>query len=551
MSIPQLNILADPIFPVVTVSGARVWMSIIDLLVEDGDYAVAFDWSRADFNIASAELCIGVLSLIHKPSKTADWRAIWYGETATDVAARIAALQPHFNLFGDENGRGPRFCQDLEDPAGEPNAVEALLIDTPGVNGQKKNSDLLTHRDRFAALGLKAAAMALYTLQQFAPSGGAGNRTSMRGGGPMTTLVLPIGVSAPAPLLRMLLANLPVQFGGQYHLQDADIARVLPWLRPTITSEGKPPREIAEADPAVHPAQAFFGIPRRIRLVIGGEGTCPMTGEVGPLVTGFIQKPWGMNYSVWTHPLTPYRQLKEAPPYSVKPKASRVGYRDWVGMTVGRAEKSNTAYPAAVVEAVLKGRAAEAMRGQTLRLMAAGWSMSNMEAETFLYSVQPLYIAADEQAAQRLADLAVALADSADRAAGLLRIALNEALFSGTAKSTDAGLFAEAADVFFSDTETAFHDHLRAIADQNAPEDVALKKAWLRTLRQTALRIYDVHTAPALADPARLNRIEAVVEGHRRLRGQLGTVSKIAADLGIPQPSEPKSTRNRAKGDVA
>jgi CRISPR system Cascade subunit CasA len=81
--------------------------------------------------------------------------------------------------------------QELGGHEGETTPIEALLIDTPGANGQKKNADVLTHRNRYPALGLPAAAMALYTLQQFAHVGGAGNRVSMRGGGPLSTFVLP------------------------------------------------------------------------------------------------------------------------------------------------------------------------------------------------------------------------------------------------------------------------------------------------------------------------------------------------------------------------
>lgn len=551
MSIPQLNMLTDPVFPVVTVSGAKTWMTFADILVEDGDFAVAFDWPRADFNMASIELCIGLLSLVHKPADPGDWLDIWHGEARTDVAARIEALKPYFNLLGDENGQGPRFCQDFEVLEGVPNAVEALLIDTPGINGQKKNADLLTHRERFSAFGLKAAAIALYALQQFAPSGGAGNRTSMRGGGPMTTLVLPMRDGAALPLERMLLINLPTQFDSKNPLSDADMARVLPWLRPTMTSDGKPAREIADADPAVHPAQAFFGMPRRIRLVVDGHGICPMTSGEEPLVTGFVQKPWGMNYSVWRHPLTPYRQSKDDAPYTIKPKPVRMSYRDWVGVTVGRAEKADQAFPAEVIKRIMAGRAQDVLKDLDIRLLAAGWSMSNMEAETYLHSVQPLYLAADAQTADTLAETARALANSAESVKGLLRVALNDALFSGQAKSTDTGVFAEATDAFFAETEPDFHGCLLAIAAEGVAGDEAMRKRWLHTMRTAALGIYDVHTRHLLANPGKLMRVRAVVEGHRRLSSGLQETSKIAATLGIAQPSQTGQKRSATKGDAA
>lgn len=186
----NLNMLTDPVFPVVTTSGARRWVTSSELIQENGDFPVSFDWPRADLNIANTELAIGLLCLIYRPASNKDWNAIWAGRSEADVAKRITFLAPYFNLLGDADGKGPRFCQDLEALDGDVNLAEALFIDTPGINGQKKNTDLMTHRGRFPALGLKAAAMALYALQQFAPSGGAGNRTSLRGGGPMSTFVI-------------------------------------------------------------------------------------------------------------------------------------------------------------------------------------------------------------------------------------------------------------------------------------------------------------------------------------------------------------------------
>uniref|UniRef100_UPI003BAC1F67 type I-E CRISPR-associated protein Cse1/CasA n=1 Tax=Stappia sp. TaxID=1870903 RepID=UPI003BAC1F67 len=538
MALPNLNMVRDPVFPVLTLSGARRWECLSGLLAEEGDYPVAFDWPRGDLNVASAELAIGLLTLLHKPAGEDDWRALWEGRGEGDLAAGIERLAPFFNLLGDEAGEGPRFCQDLDELAGTPNPVEALFIDTPGANGQKKNSDLLTHRNRFPALGLEAAAMALYALQQFAPSGGAGNRTSMRGGGPMTTLVVPnAGGGEPVPpLKRLLLLNLPLTFGGRDGALPADeMHRALPWLRPTITSKGKPPRTIAQADPAVHPVQAFFGMPRRIRLVAEGEGVCPLTGREGPLVTGFVQNPWGMNYSDWTHPLTPYRQTRSDPPYTVKPKAGRLGFRDWVGVTVGLQRKELAARPAEVVDRVGARLRALRRRGIGVSLLAAGWAMNNMEAERYLEAAEPLHISldGDEEAVAALSRSARDLAEAAEDGLRLLRGALNEALFGGQAKSTDSGLFEEAGNSFYERAEDTFHDLLAHVAARGAEaDDDALARQWLATVRGLCLSIFDEHATLRLVG-GDMREAERITNAYGRLFSGLSERSKIAQALRI------------------
>ena len=221
------NLLTDPFFPVVTSRGDRKWLSYADLAVVDSDdYPIEFGWPRADFNIAAFEFAIGIATLAFRPLRRTDWITLWNSPPrAHDVREALARFAHAFELNGD----GPRFMQEFGGLDGGATPIEALLIDTPGANGQEKNADLLTHRARYPAFGLPAAAMALYTLQQFAPSGGAGNRTSMRGGGPLTTLVLPgTEKGVRAPIWRTILAN--VVEDSRNEIDDEELPKVLPWL---------------------------------------------------------------------------------------------------------------------------------------------------------------------------------------------------------------------------------------------------------------------------------------------------------------------------------
>ena len=174
-------------------------------IAEPGIAALA--WPRADFNLACLEFLIGLVSMADPPKDEADWLARLDAPDADRLHAVLAPFAPCFALGGD----GPRFLQDREafEQTAKPSdikPVDMLYIDSAGDSTALKNADLMVKRDRFDSLSPAEAAMALYTLQAFAPTGGAGNRTSMRGGGPMTTLVRPRDESR-FPLWRLVFAN--------------------------------------------------------------------------------------------------------------------------------------------------------------------------------------------------------------------------------------------------------------------------------------------------------------------------------------------------------
>ena len=540
------NLLSDPFLPVVMRSGAHRWLAFPELGAGsndlDEDYPVEFNWPRPDFNMASFEFCIGVISLAFDIRDEDDWRPFWTNPPDPDaLAERLAPLVHAFNL----NGEGPRFLQDYESLEGDETPIELLLIDTPGQNGQRKNSDLLTHRDRYAALGLPAAAMALYTLQAYAPSGGAGNRTSMRGGGPLTALVVPVdhGDAPPVPLWRKIFANV-----GCYAKPKTDEwPKALPWLSPTLTSAKGRTVSLADA----HPLQAYFGMPRRIRLVFSSEpGICSMTGKEGPLVTGFIQKPYGANYGLWQHPLTPYRRQKEAgEPYSAKPKSGRFGYRDWVAVTVGSKE-GKLAVPPENIRLAKNNRShilSQNKQAADARVRVGGWAMNNMEAIAYLIAEEPLHLAKTPDQQQALDELARHFSEAADQAVSQLLAALKKALFSDQKNaSNDKGILDQARAHFFDATEDQFH-HLLDDLLQEMPEDglladpTASARHWLGIMRRAALETFD-RLAPVPLQDA--EKAKTIVNAYGILNatfaGQTKQSKTLYDKLELPLP-EPKS----------
>ncbi len=205
-----LNLLTDAWLPIRRRSGAGGLIAPSEITSAQDDPPVALAWPRPDFRLAATEFLIGLLATAFPPAFDEDRVDLYRKPPAAAVlAAALAPFAEAFMLDGD----GPRFLQDKEDFAADPNPVGALLIEAPGENTIKRNTDLMVRRGRVGVLSRAAAAMALFTLQSYAPSGGAGNRTSLRGGGPLTTLAIPPPLPGePEPLLwHMLWANVPAE----------------------------------------------------------------------------------------------------------------------------------------------------------------------------------------------------------------------------------------------------------------------------------------------------------------------------------------------------
>lgn len=462
-----LNLIRDPWIPVATVSGPRTIRP--DQIAEPDVLFPA--WPRADLNIACLELLIGLVALSDPPAGREDWRA----RRAPDperLRARLAPLAPAFEL----DGEGPRFLQDLEALPGEPLLPNVLFIDSAGESAAMKNADLMVRRNRYPTLDPALAAIALYTLQAWAPEGGRGYRTSMRGGGPLITLVEP---RPDCPLWDLVWANVP---SGAAQGMDG-----LPWMRPTqVSDKGQQVHQPPGEGIAV---EVFFGMPRRLRLAFENER-----------VVGVIQRPYGTNYGLWQHPLTPYRQKSGEPPFPLHPRAGLFGYRNWLGVVVAKVEEAELRERAmALKEYDARVRERDKLAA---RVIVAGWAMKSNKPLDFTLSVQP-FVDLPEDAALMLSGLV----EAADQAALALRMALEPLLAGGEAREAER-------EAFFAATERAFRDRFDDLKAGAAPAEVAAR--WLKDLRGQALAQFDALALPGL-DQQEADVIERIVAARRLL----------------------------------
>jgi CRISPR system Cascade subunit CasA len=491
-------LLDRPWLPVLRRSGERAWIRPAEITSQIADDPVtAFAWSRADLDVAARELLIGLLSTAcwrHVLDED-EWEAWW--QAPPDPAVLGACLAPLRDAF-ILDGPGPRFMQDLEELQAAPVPVAGLLIDTPGENALRKNTDLFVKRGRIEALSRAAAAMAIFTLQDFAPAGGAGHRTSLRGGGPMLTLVLPAEREEPLPLWHGLWLNTWWDEGWPGP-EGEQLPRIFPWLARTRTSEAK---GAVTTPKDVHPAQALWGMPRRIRLDFAPDeaGRCDLTGQDDPVVVRtYRTRPYGANYVGWQHPLTPYYRTKPADLEWLPrhPQPERLGYRHWVGLIV--ASKDELRRPAAIV-----GRAERRLLdlgSRRARLWAAGYDMDNMKPRSFVESEMPLLLVTDQKRHEDYEGAIRELTGMARDAAALLGSTVRQALWGNEAPGSDTGDRYLASERFWARTESRFLEIVASLATSldAAGEDeersrTALAEAtadWRRALSGRALAIFD------------------------------------------------------------
>ncbi|TPE64800.1 type I-E CRISPR-associated protein Cse1/CasA [Sandaracinobacter neustonicus] len=480
-----MNLLWNSWIPVRTLVGRRC----VRPSEVASPWVEALDWPRADLNLACLEFLIGLVAAADPPEDAEDWE-VRREPDMERLSARLEALAPAFDLLGD----GPRFLQELGGLEGEPNPPDMLFIDSAGANAVKKNADLMVHGGRYPALDLPTAAMALYLLQSHAPSGGAGNRTSLRGGGPMVTLVDP----GTGRLWDMIWANVPYRPQGEPY--------TFPWMRPARTSERG---EVLPPD-AGDPLDAFFAMPRRLWLVAEGD-----------VVTGVIQRPWGGNYLGWVHPLTPYYRVKEgAELLPVHPRPGRFSYRNWLGVVMASTEQNRQLRQRAKAVETYEDRLPLAAR-RGASLLVGGWAMNNMQPMDFTLSRQPL-LPLNNLGQARVRGMI----EASELLWGVLRSTLR--LVVGEESALDA-----LREDWFTATEETFDRLVRHAGDRAVGAD------WLAALRRKALSMFDREALSGLTERP-IEDVQLIVKARQILQQSFAGFGKPGAEtfrlLELPLP---------------
>jgi CRISPR system Cascade subunit CasA len=545
-----MNLLQDRWLPVLTKDGGHALAALADLGNPD---IVAFDAPRADFNGGLTQFVVAVLQMAMPARSTTHWRQrLTEAPTEASLQALLAPHAEHFQL----DGNGVRFMQDFElrNTNEEPTPIAGLLMETPGENALKNNTDVFIKRHQVRALCPACAAMALFTLQTNAPAGGAGHRTGLRGGGPLTTLVTARATHGqPLGLWTSLWLNVLPQPAFEALNGDTSLDQVwhrLPWVAPI----GRLQPEKGETQPSqVHPQHVLWATPRRLRLDFEQRqvGRCDLCHQYSDqLLVQYVTRNYGLNYKgPWRHPHSPYYGVKgEWLP--MHPQPGGIGYRHWLGLVLGSSNDKKQIEAATAVSMVLGDTQVQrqlAREGLAWQLWCFGHDMDNMKARCWYEASLPLYQLADCEPAtrQQLAEQVRDWVEAADLAASLLRRAVKNAWFGGDAKGdfshVDAAFWSGTAPMFYRTLQTTMARlRQQAHGEDGSAADQATRERWFKHLCHRVLALFEDDFVGA--GPIEQQNMARVASAHRELRrGLYG--GKLHEAMGLPKPVREKAAK--------
>lgn len=481
----KYNLLFEPWLLVQLENGENRWISVHEIVSTGPFKPMRLNFPRSDFNAAVLEFLIGFFQTVFAVGSRRQWKEFLENPPSPEeLQAAFAAYKDYFNLLGQR----PRFMQDLTLSAKDVKStydVSGLFMEQPGENTIKANKDLFIKRGKIQELCPACAAAALYTLQSFAPSGGAGHRTSMRGGGPLSTTL--IGET----LWQSIWLNvLPVGEGlDAMPVVNCAPEELFPWTKSTPTSEKGETVEHIDM-PLQH---TFWSMPRRIILQeCDSKASCSICGRSHEkMISSYITKNYGINYGAfWKHPCTPYRAMGGgAAPLSIKGQSNTAAYGNWLGITHGEPSTFGAKEHKAIRPARCISKPAK-LNKYCQGISAAGYNMDNMKAVSWCEHSFPLYTVNGDE--EEFRSIVHTMVQGANEVCNTLARCIRSA-FGNEKASLDASYFSDIKSQFWMITEAKFYGDIKNLGDFEDLEDDAVelvRHEWGVYLRITALKIY-------------------------------------------------------------
>ncbi|CAB1368079.1 type I-E CRISPR-associated protein Cse1/CasA [Denitratisoma oestradiolicum] len=548
-----ISLLDERWIPVLDRDGAPGKIAPWQIAEDEGLRYAALAAPRPDFNGALAQFLIGLLQTAFAPEDDKAWRKLWDAPpTPEQLRQAFYQYREAFVLDGD----GPRFMQDLTLRDAEKKAIASLLIDAPGDKTERENKDHFIKRDVVSTVCPHCAAAALFCLQTNAPGGGQGNRVGLRGGGPITTLLIPC--DQPSGLWNFLWINILPQ---DRLLSDGEKReKTFPWLGPTLTSVND--ERVTPNSAQANLLQMYWGMPRRIRLqFLNIERHCDLCGEIGQQsISEYIARNFGVSYVGWEHVLSPHnRKAADTLPIPIHGQAGGIGFRHWAGVVVSDVEgKTGGSRKPALILSHHKNSFYR--RTISADLWAFGYNMvDNMKARAWVDSRMPLLLASPERQ-EAFETLSKGYVSAAGEAFGYLRSMAKAAFYGEPSQSggklnwsyppntpKDGTFYETLTNDYWRRGEADFFAHLRkALECADVAQEQAVAESWLNTLGQLSAQCFDAAVNSVESSDG---RVKAVIFARAQLKRMMFG-DALRGLLGLPQQEQKteKSGKGKKRG---
>jgi len=521
----EFNLIDEQWIPVRRRNGTQDRIAPHEVTKEYSDNpVVAIDSPRPDFNGALIQFLIGLVQTAAAPDDDEDWGDMLVKPQSPEtLRQKFLSVRHAFELFGD----GPRFMQDYDELDRQASSIDGLLMDEPGENALKNNTDFFVKRKPGAFLMCPACcATALFSLQTNAPAGGRGYMTSLRGGGPLTTLVLgPLGFDT---LWQNVWLNVleTTKFENLTDNQIANDSAKFTWFTKTRA-------KVSQNE--IHPAQYFWATPRRIKLNQGdfSHGKCDIcSAQSHNLVSRYTEVPNGTKYKEpMKHPLSPFNGKSTK---AVLTQPGGIIYRHWLGLVAVDDDGKNE--PARIVHEFIQERQKSDWQ---FRLWAFGYDFvpgQNKVRCWYEARIPLIYAAGDirltyEHVVAGLIRAAIEIAKNA-------RSAVKQAWFKRAGDVKGDTTFVN--NSFWHQTEPNFYATLHKLKENLEAGNDATEvcNVWHKVLCGEALKLFDIH---AWNGPVEEVDPKRVVTARKKLQ-QFNNGKKIKQILGL-QPAQPRQAR--------
>nr|WP_321497762.1 type I-E CRISPR-associated protein Cse1/CasA [uncultured Methanolobus sp.] len=499
----------------------------------DSNPIISLASPRPDFNGSLIQFLIGLVQTTMSPRNERDWRKYFINPPKPDeLHVMFGEVSDAFNLDGENE----RFMQDYEHFEDIEKCKEVdisqLLIDVPGGKTIEDNTDHFIKRNTVSKMCFSCCAVALFTLQTNAPQGGRGYLTSLRGGGPLTTVILGDN------LWQTIWLNIipEVNFENLGDISKSSINEIFPWMGFTRTTGNK---EMETSSMDVNPKQMYWGMPRRKRVDFKTtkKGFCDVCGcKSDQLVVSYFRKTYGNDYNgTWCHVLTPY-YLDGAELIPKHLGKEGVLYRHWLGLVQNDSE--NGGIVSKVVDR-LWTKQNDILDFNILksspRLWAFGYDFDKNNARCWYESIMPLFNV-PENIKSDYEHIVLQLVKTADIISENTRGCIKKALFKDKLiKGKDKPIknFTFFIDSrFWHDTESDYYNVLSELIPmlETNSDTVNLKIQWVRSLSKVSEKLFDEYSQSmqfSVVDPERIAIARRDLrrynyEGGKKIRETLG-----------------------------